>query len=190
MMDSKKKKKRKGTPTPAHLNRVGVFFFLDARCLESLWCSCGWWIFNISPFFPDWIWIIWGVISVFLWMLGFLLHPPRTPREPDTLGNSRGSPADEKRHAPVAILRLSGSVFVPVTHCHHSHRAFSLIRHPSPSFCLEPCTGESFFDYIWVVTARQSKKYTEIQTLTSSEESSKLFFFPTARANKQTKTRV
>lgn len=46
------------------------------------------------------------------------------PCETDTHGNSWKSSADEKCNAPMAMLRLSGSAFVPVTHCHHSHRDF------------------------------------------------------------------
>lgn len=46
------------------------------------------------------------------------------PCETDTHGNSWKSSTDEKCNAPMAMLRLSGSAFVPVTHCHHSHRDF------------------------------------------------------------------
>lgn len=81
------------------------------------------------------------------------------PCETDTHGNSWKSSADEKCNAPMAMLRLSGSAFVPVTHCHHSHRDF-----PDPPSLSKLLSGavHSYllgFDYIWVVTAFQSKMH-------------------------------
>jgi len=89
-----------------------------------------------------------------LWMLGFGF----ISRETDTHGNSRKSSVDEKCHAPVAMLRLSGSVFVPLTHCHYSHRASC-----DPLFLSKllsravHCQTLLRFNNIWDITTHQTK---------------------------------
>lgn len=63
--------------------------------------------------------------------LEFLLHPPW---EPDTHGNS----GRWKASRPWVMLRLSGSVFVSLTPCHHGHPSLSWSSVPIHVFRLSP----------------------------------------------------
>lgn len=129
-----------------------------------MWCTCKsfrsihvqyLWGFNFDflTFFLYPVWIVWGGV----WVCKCLNV---CPCETDTHGNSRESSADEKRHVPVVMLRLSGSVFVPLTHCHHSHRAF-----PDPLSHSKLLSGAVHglallgFEHIWVVSTHQSEMY-------------------------------